>query len=236
MADRSLRLIGTAVIALVAVWAGVRFHSSRDTHVRSMAVPVGEASPPTASDLVDEPGLPTPAKIPDRLPEFALESLDGGRTSVKSWAGHSLVINFWATWCAPCRREIPLLEGLSSQWAARGVAFIGIAVDHLDAVKAYAAELKIPYPLLIGEQDALDVAGRLGVETPVFPFTVFTDREGEVVALYVGELHKPQADLILSTVQDLNDGRVALQQARRAIADGLHALSTANSGRSPHNS
>jgi hypothetical protein len=103
-------------------------------------------------------------------------------------------------------------------------------------LNAYAAELKIPYALLIGEQDALDVAGRLGVETPVFPFTVFTDREGEVVALYVGELHKPQADLILSTVQDLNDGRVALQQARRAIADGLHALSTANSGRSPHNS
>ena len=78
------------------------------------------------------------------------------------------------------------------------MAVIGIAVDDRDTVLAYADELKIAYPLLIGEQDALDAAAAFGVESPAFPFTVFTDRRGEVVALYVGELHKPQADLILS--------------------------------------
>jgi thiol-disulfide isomerase/thioredoxin len=238
MTDRALRLTGTALIVLVAVWAGVRIHSARSglPPPGGIAIPVGEASPPTASDLVDEPRAPAPAKIPDHLPDFALQSLDGRLTSIKSWNGRSLVINFWATWCAPCRREIPLLEELSSEWASRGVTFVGIAVDHRDSVRSYAQELRIPYPILIGEQDALDAAGRFGVDTPVFPFTVFTDRRGEVVALYVGELRKPQAGLILSTVQDLDHDRIALQQARRAIADGLHALSAANPDKNPNNS
>jgi hypothetical protein len=103
-------------------------------------------------------------------------------------------------------------------------------------VASFARELKISYPLLIGEQEALDVAGRFGVDSPVFPFTVFTDRRGEVVALYVGELRKPQADLILSTVQDLDQNHIALQQARQAIAEGLHALPAANPESNPHNS
>jgi thiol-disulfide isomerase/thioredoxin len=228
--NRGLRFIGTALIVLVAVWAGIRLHSghadrgSRD----GIATPVGEASAPTASDLVDQPALPGPTKIPDHLPDFSLESVDGKLTSVRSWDGRSLVINFWATWCAPCRREIPLLEGLSKDWADRGVTILGIAVDHRDPVRSYVRELEIPYPILIGEQEALDVAGRFGVETPVFPFTVFTDRRGEVVALYVGELHRAQADLILATVQDLDHDRVALQQARHIIAEGLHALVEAN--------
>ncbi len=141
-----------------------------------------------------------------------------------TWAGKSLVINFWATWCAPCRREIPLLQDVFTQWSGRDVAVVGIAVDHRDQVLAYADELKIAYPLLIGEQDALDVAAAFGVESPAFPFTVFTDRRGEVVALYVGELHKAQADLILSVVQNLNQRQVGLPEARRTIAEGLQAI------------
>jgi hypothetical protein len=110
------------------------------------------------------------------------------------------------------------------------VTVIGIAVDHRDAVLAYADELKIAYPLLIGEQDALDVAAAFGVESPVFPFTVFTDRRGEVVALYMGELHQSVANLILSVVQNLNQDRVALPEARRTISEGLNALRAASSG------
>jgi len=69
-----------------------------------------------------------------------------------------------------------------------------------------------------------DVAARLGVASPVFPFTVFTDKRGEVVALYVGELHQAQADLILGVVQNLNEDRLKLPEARRNIAQGLQAL------------
>jgi thiol-disulfide isomerase/thioredoxin len=235
--ERTFRVAGAILLALVGVWAGARVYSSRSLHgtaarvPRAMQTPAGEASPPTASDF-DQPfeAPPPAAQIPDRLPDFSLADVDGKPTPIAHWAGKSLILNFWATWCAPCRREIPLLKSLDAQWGPRGTAVVGVAVDFRDKVVAYAQELKIPYPLLIGEQDALDVAAKFGIETPVFPFTVFTDNRGDVVTLYLGELHQAQADLILGVVRDLNDKRVELPQARRTIADGLHALAPDRAG------
>jgi hypothetical protein len=123
-----------------------------------------------------------------------------------------------------------MLQSLNGEWSGRDVQVVGIAVDHRPDVVAYADKFKIAYPVLIGEQDALTVAGELGFASPVFPFTVFTDRRGDVVTLFVGELHRDQADLILSVVQELNDNRLPLAQARRNIADGLHGLAPQDSG------
>jgi peroxiredoxin len=181
-----------------------------------------DAAPGTAPSAAD--GRPSGAKIPQRLPAFTLADRNGKPTAITSFAGRSLIINFWATWCAPCRREIPLLQALQIEWAGRGTTLVGIAVDHQDAVQAYADRLKMTYPLLIGEQDALDAAAALGVDSPVFPFTVFTDRRGDIVALFVGELHRPQADLILNEVQNLNQGAVDLTAARHAIEAGLQQI------------
>jgi peroxiredoxin len=230
-----LRFAVAVLIVALGVWSGAHLYSKRAAarlHDRGVAVPVGEASAPRASDFL--PGFDAsaspPVKIPDRLPDFSLKDRDGNATSINAWSGKSLVINFWATWCAPCRREIPLLKTLYGEWAARDVAVVGIAVDHRDQVLAYARQLGIPYPLLIGEQDALDAAAAFGVESPAFPFTVFTDRRGEVVALYMGELHKAQADLILGVVETLNQDLVGLGEARRSIAAGLQALRGPSSG------
>jgi thiol-disulfide isomerase/thioredoxin len=187
-------------------------------------VPAGIASMPTSSDSAETASLSPPARIPDALPAFALSDLQGQTTPISTWAGRSLVINFWATWCAPCRREIPLLNALAGEWASQHVTVVGIAVDHRNQVLQFADEFKIGYPLLIGEQDALDAAAKFGVASPAFPFTVFTDRRGDVVALFVGELHRRQADLIMSTVQNLDTGALQLAQARRQIAEGLDAL------------
>lgn len=224
-----LRFAVAALIVVLGVWSGAHLYSKRVAarlHGPGITVPVGEASAPTASDFLpgSDASISPAVKIPDRLPDFSLKDRDGKPTSIKTWAGKSLVINFWATWCAPCRREIPLLKALHGEWAARDVAVVGIAVDHRDQVLAYAQRLGIPYPLLIGEQDGLDAAAAFGVESPAFPFTVFTDRRGEVVALYMGELHKAQADFILSVVQTLNQDQVGLSEARRTIATGLQAL------------
>jgi thiol-disulfide isomerase/thioredoxin len=238
MNRQSLRITGAALLVVLGVWAGAWLHSSRVT-VKShpgIPVPAGEASPPSSGDLVPAPedagpdnALPT-AKIPDRLPQFSLQDLEGKTTPITAFAGKSLIINFWATWCAPCRSEIPLLKNLHAEWAGRDVSVVGIAVDYHDKVQEFADRFKIGYPLLIGEQDALDAAAALGVETPVFPFTVFTDRRGEVVALFVGQLHRPQAELILSEVQNLNQGLEQLPAARHAISEGLHALQAKQPG------
>jgi thiol-disulfide isomerase/thioredoxin len=231
MNEPSIRIAATALVVIVGVWAGARIHSSRVSPSLSVGIPTpaGEASPPTASDSVAA-NTPRPGKIPNRLPAFSLSNLEGKSTPIDTWKGKSLVINFWATWCAPCRREIPLLEALSENWANRGVQVVGIAVDHLDEVTSYAHRLGIRYPILIGDQDALDAASSLGFDSPVFPFTVFTDRRGEVVALFVGELHEPQASLILSVVQNLDQDRLELKAARRAIAEGLNKLGPGKSG------
>lgn len=225
--------VAAALLALVVgVWAGLKLHPHAAPLSSGVRVPAGEASPPIPSDLDKpwDPSEPPRVTIPDKLPEFALSDKQGKRTPISTWQGKSLIINFWATWCAPCRREIPLLESLSQDWGGRNVQVVGVAVDYRDKVLAYANDLKIPYPLLIGEQDALDAAAALGVESPVFPFTVFTDRRGQIVALFVGELHKPQAELILSVVQNVNDDRIPLTTARHMIADGLHALAPNPSG------
>jgi len=230
MIDRTLRAAAAALVVIAGIWAGIRVYSTWSApgaRHGAIATPVGEASPPLSSDFVDQPhsGLAGPdTKIPARLPAFTLADLGGVPTPIAHWKGKSLVINFWATWCAPCRREIPMLGSLSAQWADRGIVVVGVAVDQSQAVASYAQELKIPYPLLVGEQDALDAALALGVASPVFPFTVFTDDAGEIVALYVGELHPAQADLILSRVQSVDRHELRLSEARRSIAAGLARL------------
>jgi thiol-disulfide isomerase/thioredoxin len=234
MNARGWRVAGAALITLVAVWGGVRVRSAfTGTSRTEITVPAGVAGGPGAGwSGAGEPLAPEtlpPAKIPDRLPAFALDNLTGVSTPVSTWTGKALVINFWATWCAPCRREIPLLKSLAESWSGRDVTVIGIAIDNREKVAEFAEQFKIAYPLLIGEEAGLKVAGEFGMDSPAFPFTVFTDRRGEVVALFVGELHRAQADLILGKVEQLDDGQIQIAAARAAIATGLDAL-TASPG------
>jgi thiol-disulfide isomerase/thioredoxin len=226
-----LRLLGAALVALLAIWAGLKAYSVRRAHeTDAVAVPAGLASSPNPSDgSASEAAAPRPI-VPARLPDFSLKDLTGKSISISAWSGKSLMVNFWATWCAPCRREIPLLKTIAAEWAERDLKVVGIAVDYRDKVKDFAGQFKIDYPVLIGDQDALDVAAKFGMASPAFPFTVFTDRRGEVVALFVGELHRPQVDFILSEVQDLNQDRIPLPEARRAIAEGLQALAEKQGG------
>jgi thiol-disulfide isomerase/thioredoxin len=228
------RVLVVSLLLLFAVWAGFRLHSSGSKSTALVNVPAGQASPAIPSDGVADASLDAaslqPAAIPEMLPTFSINDLQGRPTSAATWQGKSLVMNFWATWCAPCQREVPLLKALSSEWSGRNVEVVGIAVDHPDKVQGFAEQFKIPYPLLVGEQNALDLATKLGLRTPVFPFTVFTDRHGHVVALFIGELHRPQADLILSVLQNLNQDKVQLQTARQLIADGLDKLAERHTG------
>jgi thiol-disulfide isomerase/thioredoxin len=229
MKNPGLRYLGAALVVLVGIWAGLKFHSVHRVEVAAVAVPAGMASAPDPTEHSAGEEVPHPV-VPARLPDFSLDDLSGKPTSITAWRGKSLVINFWATWCDPCRREIPLLKTLAADWAGRDLTIVGIAVDHADKVRQFAEQFKIDYPLLIGEQDALEAAAKFGMDSPVLPFTVFTDRRGEVVALFVGELHRPQADFILSEVQNLNLERIALPEARRAITDGLEAMAERKAG------
>jgi peroxiredoxin len=228
------RVLVVSLLLLFAVWAGFRLHTTGSKATAFVSVPAGQASPAIPSDAAADASLEgasvQAAAIPEVLPAFSINDLQGRPTSAAAWPGKSLVMNFWATWCAPCQREVPLLKALRSEWSDRNVEVVGIAVDHPDKVQGFAEQFRIPYPLLVGEQNALDLATKLGLSTPVFPFTVFTDRRGHVVALFIGELHRPQADLILSVLQNLNQDKVQLPDARLLIAEGLDKLAEKHAG------
>ena len=179
---------------------------------------------PTAAPAPPPAGPPSPiAKLVATVPSFTLADRTGTMRSLADWQGKALIVNFWATWCAPCRKEIPLLQKLQRDHGDEGFQVVGIAVDFRDKVLAYADEMKIDYPLLIGEQEGLDAAKAFGMGL-VFPFTAFADQQRRIVALKVGELHADEADFILDQVARLNAGEGEIEAVRRAITLQLRIL------------
>ncbi len=133
------------------------------------------------------------------------------------------MVNFWATWCDPCRREIPLLKSLRTEYAKDGLEIVGIAVDSRDDVAKYASAHGMTYPVLLGEQGGLEAASAFGMEV-VLPFSVFADRAGHIVALKVGELRPDEAHAILAGLRDLDAGHISLKAAQSQIAAHLRAM------------
>jgi len=156
-------------------------------------------------------------------PVFSLADRDGKKRSITEWDGKTLVVNFWATWCPPCRREIPMLKALSAARAAQDVVVIGVAVDFRDQVLAYAEKESINYPVLIGEEDGLDAATAFGLGSMGLPFTVFIDAKGRIVTIHLGELRADQADLIVDAVLGVNSGALTIEQAKGRITAGMNA-------------
>ncbi len=189
--------------------------------VAAIAAPTGDAAvePAPATDEVAAP------KVPETLPQFELADRDGKMRRLGDWAGRPLMVNYWATWCGPCRREIPLLNQLRKQRSAQKLEIIGIAVDFRDDVLKYAQETTVTYPLLIGEEDGLEAVKAVGMQ-PAFPFTIFADSKQRIIALKVGELHQDEADLILDTVAAVDAGKLELPAARQQIAEGLKEIAT----------
>lgn len=100
--------------------------------------------------------------------------------SFGQWKGKTLVVNFWATWCAPCRREIPDFAKVSDRYRDRGVQFVGLGIDTAENIARYASEASVPYPLLVGGTGALPIMAGLGNPSLGLPFTLLVDREGEI--------------------------------------------------------
>jgi thiol-disulfide isomerase/thioredoxin len=178
------------------------------------------ASPPTETAEASEPAHPV---VPDTVPDLTLPDTKGGQQSLRDYLGHPVIINFWATWCAPCRREIPLLLQLRQTYRAEHLEVVGIAVDFQTAVAEYLQKTPIAYPLLVGEDQGLAAAEKFGME-PVLPFSVFADAKGRIIAVKVGELHRDEADYILGAMRQVAGGKQSIENARAGIADKLRTF------------
>jgi thiol-disulfide isomerase/thioredoxin len=162
------------------------------------------------------------------LPDVTMPDSSGTPHKLSEWKGRPLMVNFWATWCDPCRREIPLLKSLRHERSGESLEVIGIAVDFKDAVLDYTRKIGIDYPVLIGEKDGMAAIDAFGMDT-VFPFTVFADRQGRIFTVKVGELGRDEAKIILDGLRDVDSGGVDLKTAQQQIATKMAQLEAARS-------
>ncbi|WP_457673185.1 TlpA family protein disulfide reductase [Thiolapillus sp.] len=134
------------------------------------------------------------------LPDFTLPNIDGSQWRAEEWRNRILVINFWATWCPPCTREMPIFNRLQQDFADRDVVFVGIAVDDAEAVKKFVREKGIGFPVLLGETRAMDLMVRLGNRFNALPFTIVVDHGGRVILQQFGELDEQELRSLLEKV------------------------------------
>lgn len=222
-----MKPIGYVVVALIAAAAGFGIYQfALAPRVNSNAEQAQSThdiapTPPSAAESEAEA---TDDALPETLPDFTLANLEGQPQSIRSWTGKSMIVNFWATWCAPCRREIPLLKKIQAEHGAEGFQVVGVAVDFRDDVLKYAKEIGIDYPLLIGEEDGLEAVTKFGRGSLGFPFTVFTDNQQRLVLFHLGEIHPEQADVMMATVRRVNAGELTPAAARAVAAKQLQEL------------
>jgi thiol-disulfide isomerase/thioredoxin len=172
---RTTQLAITATVAAAALAAGLVLRPD----ARTQTGPVAPASAAAGLML---------ARLPD---------MEGRPQPLAQWRGKVLVVNFWATWCVPCRAEIPAFVRVQERWAAKGLQVVGIAIDETDKVRPYAAELKINYPILVGGLDGIELARQAGNRLGGLPFTVVFDREGETAHTQLGGIDQQKLEALI---------------------------------------
>lgn len=168
-------------------------------------------------------GTPQTAAAPaDAGLDFTARRLNGGKISLSQFRGHPIIVDFWATWCPPCRRQIPELNALYKKYnKSKGLVVIGVSCDTIqgdseDAIKPFVEELKIAYPIAIADEALVD---RLGVEA--IPTTLFVGPDGEIVSRMIGAGHR--GELSESTRRLLAGGHGG-KPAAPSPAEGGHVV------------
>ena len=215
---------GIIVIAAgIGGFIGYRMKNPPATLTASEPAAVDPARDPAAAPAGDPSAKPAGRTIPDTLPDITLADRDGKPTKLASFGGRPLMVNFWATWCAPCRREIPLLNKIRTQRQAQNAEIVGIAVDFRDEVLKFVAKVPLSYPLLIGEEDGLAAAEAFGMGM-AFPFSVFVDSQNRILTVKIGELHEDEANFAFDRLRDIDRGVLTREAAQAMVAEAFKEM------------
>lgn len=133
----------------------------------------------------------------ETLVSIALPDTGGNQQALAQWKGKVLVVNFWATWCAPCREEMPEFMKAQTEHGPKGLQFVGIAVDQADKVSQFATEIGLNYPTLVGGFGAMELSKTLGNSLMALPFTVVLDRKGAIAHTQLGVLKPDKLEAIV---------------------------------------
>ena len=179
-----------AAVALVAGYGGYFLAMVMDREVRPDAYLEEAATGPTAQDLVGR-----------QRPDFTLQDTRGNTVSAGDFDGRVLLVNFWATWCTPCVEEMPMLAALQQELAGDGFQVVGIALDDADRARAFAADLGVDYPVLVGKTDVVLAGRRFGNATGMLPYSVLVDAKGTVRWTHLGILSR---DELVSQIRQIH--------------------------------
>lgn len=127
-------------------------------------------------------------------PDFTLPDAEGTPHNIGEWDGKVTLVNFWATWCPPCRREIPALIELQDKYTGQGLQIVGVAIDSLDKVQDYMDTMGINYTSLIGEDKAISITKAYGNRLGALPYSALIDRQGNIRFVHRGELSSEIAE------------------------------------------
>lgn len=142
-------------------------------------------------------GANAPA-LAETRPDLQFQDVDGQARKLSEWDGKLVLLNFWATWCAPCVKEIPLLVEAQTRHAAQGLQIVGLALDHVEPVKQFRSRFGINYPLLVGQEDIVRAMDALGDTLGAFPFSVLIARDGRILERVSGDLSQEELQELLS--------------------------------------
>lgn len=148
---------------------------------------------------------------------FTLSDLDGNPRDFSEWDGKARLVNFWATWCAPCRREIPLLIKIQAEHGENNVQVIGVAVDFIEQVAAYAEDAEFNYPILVGQEDAMAAAEATGIDFIGMPFTMIVAPDGQLIKTHLGEIVEEHLELIVEVFERMRTGELDMAGARSVL-------------------
>ncbi len=130
-----------------------------------------------------------PAKtLPQQLPSFSMQDSTGTTRNSSEWSGKILIVNFWATWCPPCQEEMPELVVFQEQYSSKGVQVVGVAVDNLEPVKSFMQLNNINFPVVLGQDDAIELGKKMGNRISVLPYTAIFDQTGKTLYAQPGKI------------------------------------------------
>ena len=220
-------LIAAVIVAAAGVggYFGYQQVAKKDAETAALK-PDSQSAPATDESAFAAEPKPTSKPIPDALPDVTLADKDGKPTKLTSFGGRPLMVIFWATWCAPCRREIPLLNKIRKERQAQNGEIVGIAVDFKEDVLKFTQQVRIDYPLLIGEDDGLAAAEAFGMGM-AFPFSVFVDSQNRVLTIKIGELHEDEANFAFDRLQDIDAGKLTREAAQAQVAAAFKEMAAA---------
>lgn len=165
----------------------------------------------------ENPALVQTGELVDSPVAFTLADLDGNQRAFSEWHGKARLVNFWATWCAPCRREIPLLKKIQEKHGDNNVQVIGIAVDFAEQVAAYAEDAQFNYPILVGQEDAMSAAEASGIDFIGMPFTMVVAPDGQLIKTHLGEIVEEHLELIVEVFEQMQTGELDMAGARSVL-------------------